>query len=56
MKVLDEVQYDIFRRVLEGLYASDPRFRDGEQQMVDKATLITNTAVKRLLEMGLVEE
>jgi hypothetical protein len=57
MKIKDEIYYDIFRRVLAGLFPDVARYHDGDtyQTAVDDATKLTNLAVKRLEEMGVVE-
>ena len=53
MKVKDDVQYDIFRRVLAAVVVANPDYREADS--VDEATKITNCAMKRLIEMEIVE-
>ena len=53
MKVKDEVQYDIFRRVLASIVTSSPELSNADA--VDDATKLTDCAVKRLVELGIVE-
>ena len=55
MHTVDDIHYDLFRRILAGLYAGDPHAVNA-QEMVDQATLATHTAVKRLLECGVVHD
>lgn len=53
LKVVDEVQYDLFRRILEGVMAAG---LIDLNQAVDQATKILNVAGDRLIELGIVEE
>jgi hypothetical protein len=55
MHTVCDIHYDLFRRILSGLYAGDPHAVNA-QEMVDQATLATNTAVTRLLETGIIHD
>lgn len=54
MEVVDQVQYDIFRRLLPGICASYHTMDN--QHVVDRATQLTNKAVERLLEMEVIKK
>ncbi len=54
-KLLDEVRYDIFRRVLAGMASTWGMCDDGEPQ-VKAAEALTDAAMKRLEELGIVGE